>query len=179
MARRSEGHWGKNNYSAFCSPCPCPWQFPVFLTKVLIIVTDILQSINYSQIVQNNNFDLSNPSSHCYFANVICKYMYIHYTSFFFLSICDSQLMFMDRIVNILWIIYSWKMSLSSDLPGCCTWRPQPRLPSRAKHPLDADSWWHRHRSAPPPSDSHRQVLEVHQEQPGGRYLIRNWFNHS
>ena len=83
MARRLEGHWGKNNYSAFCSPCPCPWQFPVFLTKVLIIVTDILQSINYSQIVQNNNFDLSNPSSHCYFANVICKYVYTDHTWYF------------------------------------------------------------------------------------------------
>ena len=51
VARRSEGHWGKNNYSAFCSPCP--WQFPCLALSLgvssfwqksitfYIIVTDI------------------------------------------------------------------------------------------------------------------------------------------
>ena len=83
VARWPEWHWAKNNYSAFCSPCPCPRQFPVFWQKSIkfyIIVTDFLQSISYSQIVQNNNFDLSNPSSNCYFANLICKSTYIDYT---------------------------------------------------------------------------------------------------
>ena len=76
LARWPEWHWAKNNYSAFCSPCPC--QFPVFFDKNHC--HRFLQSINYSQIVQNNNFDLSNPSSNCYFANLICKSTYIDYT---------------------------------------------------------------------------------------------------
>ena len=65
---------------------PCPWQFPVFGKNQL-------RSTSLSQIfkiVQNNYFDLSHPSSHCYFANLICKYMYIDYTwsfAIFFLLI--------------------------------------------------------------------------------------------
>ena len=41
VARWPEWHWAKNNYSAFCSSCPC--QFPVFWQKSIkfyIIVTD-------------------------------------------------------------------------------------------------------------------------------------------
>ena len=45
--------------------------------------------------------------------------------------------------------------------------RPEPRLPGRAEHALDVDPWRNWHWLAPPPSDSHRQVLAMYQEQPG------------
>ena len=45
--------------------------------------------------------------------------------------------------------------------------RPEPRLPGRAEHALDVDSRRDRHWLPPPPPDSHRQVLALHQEQPG------------
>ena len=50
---------------------------------------------------------------------------------------------------------------------GSGPWRPKPRLSSRAKYAVDVDSRRNWYRSSSPPADSHRQVLEMYQEQPG------------
>ena len=58
-------------------------------------------------------------------------------------------------------------MVMSLYIAGSRPWRPKPRLSSRAEHAVDVDSRrnWHWPSSSPP--DSHRQVLEMYQEQPG------------
>ena len=58
-------------------------------------------------------------------------------------------------------------MVMSLYIAGSRPWRPKPRLPSRAEHAVDVDSRRNWHWPSSSPSDSHRQVLEMYQEQPG------------